>query len=70
MDQAKGDSVGADAERAPLLCDGLGETEYGGLCSGVVGLANVSVQAGRGGDVDDGAVLALFRLYFESRGGR
>ena len=59
-DVAKGDGVGPDAElRAPLLGDGLGEAGDAGLGQGVVELAGVAVDARGGGDVDDGAGLAV-----------
>ena len=62
MDQPERDRVSAYAVRAPLLRDGLGEADDGCFRGGVVGLADVAVQAGGGGDVDYGPVFAVFRL--------
>lgn len=66
VNQTKGDSVGTNTERTPLLGDGLCETNNSRLRSSVVGLANISVQARGGGDIDDGAVLTLFGLIQRS----
>ena len=52
IDIAKGNGVAADAERAPLLGDGLGQTNDTGLGSGVVGLTNVTVESRGGGDLN------------------
>jgi hypothetical protein len=62
MDQPERDRVSTDAVRAPLLRDGLGEADDGCFRGGVIGLADVAVQAGGGGDVDYGPVFAVFRL--------
>ena len=59
LDEAERDGVRAHAERAPLLADRLCEADDGGLGCCVVRLADVSVQAGRRGDVHDGAVLCV-----------
>lgn len=59
VDPAESDGVGADAERTPLLADGLGDTKDGRLGSRVVDLADVAVDTRGGGDIDDGHVLAL-----------
>lgn len=66
---AKGDGVGADAERgAPFLGDGLGEARHAGLGQGVVDLARVAVDARRRRDVDDGAGLAVLDAEVGGRG--
>lgn len=64
------DGVAPDAERSPLLGDRLGKTDDTSLGGGVVGLADVAVQAGDGRDVDDRAVArgALRVLGAQVRG--
>lgn len=62
MDETKGNGVSADTERTPLFRDGLGHAQNGGFGSGVVGLADVAVETGGRGDVDDGAVLGVVGL--------
>lgn len=44
MDQAEGDGVGTHTERAPLLRDGLCQTDDRSFGSGVVRLPDVPVQ--------------------------
>lgn len=51
VDIAKGNGVAADTERAPLLGDGLSQTNDTGLGGGVVGLTNVTVESRSGGDL-------------------
>jgi len=59
LDEAKGDSVAADAETSPLLGNGLGHAEDAHLGGGVVDLADIAVETAGGGDVDDAAVISL-----------
>ncbi len=54
-----GNDVADDVVFGALLGEGLGEADHGQLSSRVVGLAEVSEQAGGGGGVDDPAVLLL-----------
>ena len=63
--------VAPNTKRSPLLGDRLGETDDTSLGGGVVGLADVAVQAGDGRDVDDRAVArgALRVLGAQVRGG-
>lgn len=51
-----GHSVGANVESAPFLRDSFSEAGHGRLRSGIVGLADVAVEACDGGNVDDGTV--------------
>jgi hypothetical protein len=57
VDAAERDRVRAHAEGPPLLRNRLRKAHNGRLGRGVVCLADVAVQAGRGGDVDDRPVL-------------
>jgi hypothetical protein len=57
VDEPVRDGVRADVERAPLLRDGLREADDGGLRRGVVGLADVPVQAARRRHLQDAPVL-------------
>ena len=59
LDKAERDGVRAHAERTPLLADRLRETDDGGLGRGVVGLADVPVEAGCRRNVNDRAVLSV-----------
>lgn len=59
LDETKRDSVGAHAEAAPLLADGLGETNHRRLRRGIVRLADVAMQAGRRRDVNNRPVLSV-----------
>lgn len=70
-DAPERDSVAANTERSPLLGDRLGKTDNTCLGSGVVGLADIAVQAGDGRYVDDRAVAggALRVLGAQVRGG-
>lgn len=65
------DGVAPNTERSPLLGDRLSETDDTSLGGGVVGLADVTMQAGDGRDVDDRAVArgALRVLGAQVRGG-
>jgi hypothetical protein len=62
MHEPKGNCIGAHAIHAPLLRDGLCDAKDGGLRSCIVHLADVTVEARGGGDIDDGAVFAGFGL--------
>mmetsp|Transcript_1534 Transcript_1534/g.4358 ORF Transcript_1534/g.4358 Transcript_1534/m.4358 type:complete len:325 (-) Transcript_1534:188-1162(-) len=53
LDEAEGNRIAADVVPTPLLCHGLCEAEDSRFCSRVVGLAGVSVDPRRGGDVQD-----------------
>lgn len=70
MNQPVRHGIRTHAERPPFFRDGLRETDHSGFGSGVVGLADVPVQAAGGGDVDDGAVFLLVWLWVEEDGGR
>jgi len=51
VDIAKGNSVATDAQGTPFFSNGLGQSNDTSLSSGVIGLANVSVEARGGGDL-------------------
>ena len=64
LDEAEGDRVDVDLERAPLLGERLRQADDAGLRRRVVGLAGVAHRARDRGDVDDLAedLLALAQL--------
>jgi hypothetical protein len=53
LDETKGDGVCTDAERTPLFCNGLCQADDGSFSSGVVGLADIAMEAGCRRDIDD-----------------
>ena len=67
MDETEGDGVGADTKRTPLLGDGFGQANNCSLSSGIVGLTNVSVEAGDRRDIGDGTVLRVSLSRHEHR---
>ena len=59
MDETESDGVGANTERTPLLGNGFGQANNCSLSSGIVGLTDISVEAGDRRDVGDGTVLRV-----------
>ena len=59
MDEAKGDSVGTNTKRTPLLGNGFSKANNCRLGSSVVGLANVPMKTRGRGNVNDGTVLRV-----------
>jgi hypothetical protein len=59
VDETKGDGVGTNTERTPLLGEGFGKTNNCRLGSSIVSLANVSVKTRDRRNVDDGTVLRI-----------
>ena len=62
VNETKSDGVSPDTKWTPLLANSLGKTNDSCFGSGIVGLTNVSVKSGCGGDVGDRTVLSGFRL--------
>ena len=59
MDETKGDGVGTNTKRTPLLGDGFCKTNNRRFSSSIVGLTNVSVKTRGRRDVNDGAILLV-----------
>ena len=68
VDQAGRDGVEADADRGEVAGDGEGHADDAALGGGVRRLADLAVEGGDAGQVDDGAALAgLGRLVAGDR---
>ena len=69
MYETEGDGVGTNTERSPLLGKSLSKANDRSLCSGIVGLPNVSVKTRGRGNVDDGTVLRVALIQYELHSG-
>lgn len=65
MNETKGDGVGANTERTPLLSDGFGKTNDCSLGSSIVRLADVTVKTRDRRDVGYGTILLVTLIHHE-----